>query len=228
MALSQNEVLKCVSYDTGSSTLSYLIACPETQQAVLIDPVLEQKDRDLALLAELGLKLKCVLNTHCHADYVTSGGSIRRDMPEVKTIISENSGAKADIHIKHGDVVNFGNLALEVRATLGHTNGCVTYVLRTKMATFAFTGDTLLIQGCGRTDFQQGSEERCFNQPLTKTVEDFEDLMANLMPGSDYNPPPPQTSPEQNKRGAPNQVREKLFGGAGPIPILRAINNLKP
>ena len=154
------EVLKCVSYDTGSSTLSYLIACPETQQAVLIDPVLEQKDRDLALLAELGLKLKYVLNTHCHADHVTSGGSIRRDMPEVKTIISENSGGKAGLHIKHGDVVNFGNLALEVRATLGHTNGCVTYVLRTKMATFAFTGETLLIQGCGRTDFQQGSSRQ--------------------------------------------------------------------
>ncbi|CAE7287492.1 Ethe1 [Symbiodinium natans] len=203
-------------FDPESSTLSYLVACPETQEAVLIDPVLEHKDRDLALISELGLKLIYVLNTHCHADHITSGGLIRKDMPEVKTIISESSGAKADMHIKHGDTVKFGSLALEVRATPGHTDGCVTYVLRTKTATFAFTGDTLLIRGCGRTDFQQGSsrrlyasvheqifslpgdtiicaghdykgrsvstveEERRFNPRLTKTVEEFEELMANL------------------------------------------------
>jgi len=182
----------------------------------LIDPVLEHKDRDLALISELGLKLIYVLNTHCHADHITSGGLIRKDLPEVKTIISESSGANADMHIKHGDTLKFGNMALEVRATPGHTDGCVTYVLRTKTATFAFTGDTLLIRGCGRTDFQQGSskrlhesvhqqiyslpgdtiicpghdykgrsvstvdEERQFNPRLTKPVEEFEELMANL------------------------------------------------
>lgn len=78
------------------------------------------------VLKELNLKLKYVINTHCHADHITSGGLIRKDMPEVKTIISEASGAKADMHIKHGDTISFGKLQLEVRATPGHTDGCVT------------------------------------------------------------------------------------------------------
>ena len=165
---------------------TYLIACPATKQAVLIDPVLEQKDRDLKAIGDLGLHLKYVLNTpraqrnvqpmfdvedrvmalsdalcsfprHCHADHVTSGAAIRKDFPHVQTIISKSSGAEADIHIQHGEEVGFGDLSLEVRATPGHTDGCVTYILRTRTATFAFTGDTLLVRGCGRTDFQQGN-----------------------------------------------------------------------
>ena len=84
---------------------------------------------------------------------MTSGGAIRKDSPHVQTIISKNSGAQADIHVQHGDNVTFGDLSLEVRATPGHTDGCVTYVLKTRTAMFAFTGDTLLIRGCGRTDW---------------------------------------------------------------------------
>eukprot|EP00913_Durusdinium_trenchii_P009316 g8754.t1 len=203
-------------FDEETSTLTYLVTCPETSEAVLIDPVLEQKDRDLQVLKELNLKLKYVINTHCHADHITSGGLIRKDMPEVKTIISEASGAKADMHIKHGDTISFGKLQLEVRATPGHTDGCVTFILKTKTASFAFTGDTLLIRGCGRTDFQQGNprllyqnvyeqiftlpgetficpghdykgrgvssveEERRFNPRLTKSVDEFAELMDNL------------------------------------------------
>lgn len=171
-------------FDPESSTLSYLLTCPDTKEAVLIDPVLEHKDRDLALMAELGVKLIYVLNTHCHADHITSGGLIRKDLPEVKTIISESSGAKADMHIKHGDTVKFGNMALEVRATPGHTDGCVTYVLRTETATFAFTGDTLLIRGCGRTDFQQGSSKRLHESVHQQIYSLPGDTI--ICPGHDY------------------------------------------
>ncbi|CAK9017558.1 Persulfide dioxygenase ETHE1 [Durusdinium trenchii] len=203
-------------FDVETSTFSYLLSCPETSEAVLIDPVLEQKERDLKVIKNLGLTLKYVINTHCHADHITSGGKIREDMPSVKTIISEASGAKADLHIRHGDKISFGNLCLEVRATPGHTDGCVTFLLQTKSASFAFTGDTLLIRGCGRTDFQQGDarllyknvheqiftlpgetficpghdykgrsistveEERRFNPRLTKSVEEFVQMMENL------------------------------------------------
>jgi len=144
-------------FDGESSTLTYLISCPETKEAVLIDPVLEQKQRDLQQVQSLGLRLKYVLNTHCHADHITSGGAIRKELPEVRTMISESSGAKADIHVKHGDVIKCGSLTFEVRATPGHTDGCVCFILRTSKNTFAFTGDTVLIRGCGRTDFQQGN-----------------------------------------------------------------------
>eukprot|EP00435_Cladocopium_sp_Y103_P056663 s74_g19.t1 len=142
-------------FEKESSTLTYL----ETKEAALIDPVLETMDRDLKIVKDLGLELKYVLNTHCHADHVTSGGHIRKALPEVKTIISEASGAKADQHVRDGDKVNIGKLTLEVRATPGHTDGCVSYVLRTPTVGYCFTGDTLLVRGCGRTDFQQGSNK---------------------------------------------------------------------
>eukprot|EP00932_Pfiesteria_piscicida_P019483 SRR837773.6309.p1 GENE.SRR837773.6309~~SRR837773.6309.p1 ORF type:complete len:420 (-),score=179.66 SRR837773.6309:485-1690(-) len=92
----------------GSSTFTYLIGCAETKEAVLIDPVLGLEDRDLGVLKERGLKLKYIVNTHCHADHVTSGAAIKKLLPEVKTVISKASGAQADIHIAHGDKVEFG------------------------------------------------------------------------------------------------------------------------
>jgi len=203
-------------YDEESSTFTYLLSCPDTSEAVLIDPVLEHKDRDLKCIKDLGLTLKYVINTHCHADHITSGGKIRDALPEVKTMISKASGAAADRHIQHGDFIEFGKLHLEARATPGHTDGCMTFILKTRTASFAFTGDTLLIRGCGRTDFQQGDacllyknvqeqifslpgdtfvcpghdyknrnvstveEERLFNPRLTKSLEDFVDVMNNL------------------------------------------------
>jgi len=203
-------------FDEESSTLTYLVSCSETNEAVLIDPVLEQKDRDLQIIKDLGLTLRAVLNTHCHADHITSGGLLRQSLPQLRTLISKSSGAKADQHLQHGDVVKVGQLRLEARATPGHTDGCMTFVLKTKNATFAFTGDTLLIRGCGRTDFQQGNarllyenvqqqifslpgdtvlcpghdykdrcvstveEERRFNPRLTKSQEEFVQIMDNL------------------------------------------------
>ncbi|CAK8993960.1 unnamed protein product [Durusdinium trenchii] len=105
-------------------------------------------------------------------------------MPEVQTIISEASGAKADLHIRHGDKINFGNLRLEARATPGHTDGCMTFLLQTKTAGFAFTGDTLLIRGCGRTDFQQGNARLLYKnvheQIFTLPGDTF------VCPGHDY------------------------------------------
>jgi len=147
-------------FDTcGSSTYTYLIADGEGGDAVLIDPVLEMVDRDLKLVEELGVNLKYCLNTHCHADHITGSGLIKQKMPSVKSIIAEASGAKSDIKVKHGDRISFGDLHIEVRATPGHTSGCVSFVLDDKV----FTGDALLIRGCGRTDFQGGSSENLYD-----------------------------------------------------------------
>ena len=147
-------------FDTaGSSTYTYLIADGASRDAVLIDPVLEMVDRDLALVDELGVRLKYVINTHCHADHVTGSGLIKARRPEVKSVIATASGANADVKIAHGDRVEFGSLFLETRATPGHTEGCLSYVFDDKV----FTGDALLIRGCGRTDFQGGSSDTLYD-----------------------------------------------------------------
>jgi len=171
-------------FEKESSTLTYLVSCPESKEAALIDPVLETMDRDLKIVKDLGLQLKYVLNTHCHADHVTSGGAIRKEIPEVKTIISEASGAKADQHVRDGDKVSIGKLTLEVRATPGHTDGCVTYVLRTPSVGYCFTGDTLLVRGCGRTDFQQGSNQGLYESVHKQIFSLPGDFI--VCPGHDY------------------------------------------
>ena len=141
-------------FDPQSSTYTYLLADEETGEAILIDPVYEQARRDGALLAELGLTLLYTLETHVHADHVT-GGWLLRQSTGSKFGLSANSGAVGvDLLLNHGEQINFGSRYLTVRTTPGHTAGCITFVLDTKK--MAFTGDCLLIRGCGRTDFQGG------------------------------------------------------------------------
>uniref|UniRef100_A0A3Q3CVT7 Persulfide dioxygenase ETHE1, mitochondrial n=3 Tax=Pseudocrenilabrinae TaxID=318546 RepID=A0A3Q3CVT7_HAPBU len=201
-------------FESESSTYTYLLADADTKEAVIIDPVLETIDRDLKFVSELGLKLTVAVNTHCHADHITSTGPMKKRVPGLKSAISKLSGASADIHLTEGDKIPFGRHCLIVRETPGHTDGCITLV--TGDQTMAFTGDALLIRGCGRTDFQQGcakrlyksvhekiftlpdecllypahdylgrmassvGEERKFNPRLTKTMEEFADIMNNL------------------------------------------------
>jgi sulfur dioxygenase len=170
-------------FDAETCTFTYVLGCAETGEAVLIDPVLEQKDRDLAVLAELGLRLRYVLNTHCHADHITSGGAIRRELPDVRTVISKSSGASADVHVSDGDRVSFGSLEVEALSTPGHTDGCVSWLLRGSPA-YIFTGDALLIRGCGRTDFQQGSASTLYDSIHSKIFSlDGETF---VYPGHDY------------------------------------------
>ncbi|XP_061145548.1 persulfide dioxygenase ETHE1, mitochondrial [Syngnathus typhle] len=147
-------------FEAESSTYTYLLADSVSKEAVLIDPVLETMDRDLKLIGELGLHLKIAVNTHCHADHITSTGLMKTRLTGLKSAISKSSGAAADILLSEGDRITFGNHYLSVRETPGHTDGCVTLV--TQDESMAFTGDALLIRGCGRTDFQQGCSERLY------------------------------------------------------------------
>lgn len=201
-------------FESESSTYTYLLADTETKEAVLIDPVLETVDRDLKLIHELGLNLKVAVNTHCHADHITGTGLMKKRLAGLKSAISRLSGASADILLSEGDKIAFGKHYLAVRETPGHTDGCVALVSDDE--SMAFTGDALLIRGCGRTDFQQGcaeklyasvhqkiftlpdrclvypahdylgqtvstvGEERKFNPRLTKSLEEFVNIMKNL------------------------------------------------
>lgn len=169
-------------FDTETSTYTYLLADPETKEAVLIDPVREQADRDVKLLEDLNLKLLYTLETHVHADHVTSGGALRQRLGSA-TVVSKHAGAAcADILVNDGDVIRFGKYALEVRSTPGHTDGCVTFVTADK--TMAFTGDALLIRGSGRTDFQQGDPRRLYRSVHEKIFTLPDDAL--LYPGHDY------------------------------------------
>src|ERR1044072_2603717 len=147
-------------FDPQSATYTYLLADGASREALLIDPVFEQARRDAALIEELGLRLKWTLETHVHADHVTGAWLLRQRLGG-KIAISASSGAEgADKYIQAGETVPFGRRPLEARATPGHPGGCTTYVLDDQ--SMAFTGDALLIRGCGRTDFQQGDPHALF------------------------------------------------------------------
>ncbi len=148
-------------YDETSSTYTYLLADPQSRECVLIDTVYEQHDRDNSLVRELGLTLLACLETHCHADHVT-GGWLMKYTTGCELMASDASGIEPlDRRLKHGDEIKFGNYKLKVICTPGHTDGCVSYLLDDK--SMVFTGDVLLIRGCGRTDFQQGSAAKMYH-----------------------------------------------------------------
>src|SRR5690348_5021660 len=126
-------------FEPQSSTYTYLLADQDSREAVMIDPVFEEAPRDAALVRELGLKLLCTLETHVHADHVTAAWVLKQRLGS-RIAIADNSGAQgADLYLKDRDRVTFGRRYLQVRATPGHTNGCLTYVLDDE--TMAFTGD---------------------------------------------------------------------------------------
>jgi sulfur dioxygenase len=147
-------------FDTPSSTYTYLLGDPVSGEALLIDPVFEQVRRDAALLRELGLRPVATLDTHVHADHVTGAWLLKAGSGSQIMLSEAARATNADRLLRHGDRVQFGRRHVDVRATPGHTNGCLTYVLDDH--SMAFTGDALLIRGCGRTDFQDGSPAQLY------------------------------------------------------------------
>jgi glyoxylase-like metal-dependent hydrolase (beta-lactamase superfamily II)/rhodanese-related sulfurtransferase len=169
-------------FDPASSTYTYLLADSRSGAAVIIDPVFEQVRRDAALIEELGLRLTYSLETHIHADHVTGAWMLKR-RTGCRIAVSATSGAEgADRHLVPDDTVAFGDRNLQVRATPGHTGGCLTYVLDDR--SMAFTGDCLMIRGSGRTDFQQGDPGAMFRS-VREQIFSLPDLCL-LYPAHDY------------------------------------------
>jgi glyoxylase-like metal-dependent hydrolase (beta-lactamase superfamily II) len=169
-------------FDLETSTYSYLLADGDVREAVLIDPVLERIERDASLLRELELHLLYTLETHVHADHVTAASG-HRDALGSKVAVGAATGVRnPDLLLRDGERLRFGRYELEVRATPGHTSGCVTYV--EAGAGVAFTGDALLIRGCGRTDFQGGDARTLFRSVRQRIFSLPDDTL--LYPAHDY------------------------------------------
>ena len=169
-------------FDPETSTYTYLLADEATREAVLIDSVLEQFDRDRRLLEELGLTLLYTLETHVHADHVTASGRFRAAFDSQVVVAAPAGVDNADRELCDGDSLRFGGHEIEARLTPGHTDGCVTYAC--PQARMAFTGDALMIRGCGRTDFQQGDARALFRSVRERIFSLPGDTL--LFPGHDY------------------------------------------
>jgi len=169
-------------FDEESCTYTYLLWDKSTHDAVLVDPVDIQVDRDLEVIDSFDLNLVYAINTHAHADHITGTGLLKQRIPELESIISAASGAQSDQTISDGDTIVFGNQSLVVRSTPGHTLGCVSLVAGDE--SFVLTGDTLLVQGCGRTDFQGGCPETLFESVHKQLFSLSDDTI--VYPAHDY------------------------------------------
>jgi len=211
---SASPIIRRQFFESVSSTYTYLLVCSQTKEGILIDPVIETVERDAQIIKDMGVTLKFMLNTHVHADHITGTGKLKTIFPKSLSVISGISGALSDVKVGDGDIVEFGNRYVTVLSTPGHTEGCLSFVLDDLSS--VYTGDALLVRGCGRTDFQGGSasklydsihekvftlpddcivfpahdykghtqstiyEEKHFNPRLTKSKEEFINIMDNL------------------------------------------------
>lgn len=165
--------------DQDTSTYTYLVADPIARRAVLIDPVLSQVERDLALVGQLGLRLTHVLDTHVHADHVTGAG-ILRERTGARVVASPRGAECADMKVREGDEIAVGSFAIKVLETPGHTDDSLSFVV----AGNVFTGDALLIRGTGRTDFQNGDPGQLWDS-ITQKLFALPDATV-VWPGHDY------------------------------------------
>ena len=168
-------------FDNKSSTYTYLIASAKGREAVIIDPVIENVESYIKLLQELDLKLVKVIDTHIHADHVT-GASKLKQATNCYTLMGEHTPADAvEIKVKDDEIIKIDQIEIKAMYTPGHTSDSYSFL----MENYLFSGDTLLINGTGRTDFQNGSSKDAYNSIFNRLLKLPEDT--TLYPGHDYN-----------------------------------------
>jgi glyoxylase-like metal-dependent hydrolase (beta-lactamase superfamily II) len=167
-------------YEPISSTYTYLLGCSDSGQAVLIDPVITTVERDLSELSKLGLSLAASLDTHIHADHITGALELKRRAGSRIAAPAFDRLPCADVAIEEGKPFQVGSLTLHPIHTPGHTDGHFAYALEDRV----FTGDALLIEGCGRTDFQNGDAETLFASVTGKLFSLPDDFL--VYPAHDY------------------------------------------
>lgn len=169
-------------FDRESSTYTYLIADLKTQDAVLVDPVLQQVERDTKLIQELGLTLRFCLETHIHADHITGTGKLR-EKTGCQGFVPINAQAYcADKFLEDQETLNIGSIPIQVISTPGHTDSHHAYFVNRDRI---LTGDALLIRGCGRTDFQSGDAGILYDTVTERLFSLADDIL--VYPSHDYN-----------------------------------------
>ena len=168
-------------FDQKSSTYTYLIASAKGREALIIDPVIENVDSYIALLNELDLKLVKVIDTHIHADHITGASKLKK-VTNCSTIMGEHTPADTvEIKVKDEEIIKIDQIEIKAMYTPGHTSDSYSFL----MDKYLFSGDTLLINGTGRTDFQNGSSKDAYNSLFNKLLKLPDDTL--LYPGHDYN-----------------------------------------
>ena len=168
-------------FDTKSSTYTYLIASAKGREAIMIDPVLDNIEEYISLLNEFDLKLVKVIDTHIHADHIT-GASALRDQTKCVTIMGDQTPADAvEIKVKDEEIIKLDQLEIKALHTPGHTSDSFSFLMNDHL----FSGDTLLINGTGRTDFQNGSAKDAYNSIFNRLLKLPAETL--LYPGHDYN-----------------------------------------
>jgi sulfur dioxygenase len=168
-------------FDTVSSTYTYLIASAKGREAIIIDPVLDNIKEYISLLNEFDLKLVKVIDTHIHADHIT-GASALRDKTKCITIMGDQTPADTvEIKVKDEEIIKLDQLEIKALHTPGHTSDSFSFLMNDHL----FSGDTLLINGTGRTDFQNGSAKDAYSSIFNRLLKLPEDTL--LYPAHDYN-----------------------------------------
>ena len=189
-------------FDNKSSTYTYLIASAKGREAVIIDPVIENVESYIKLLQELDLKLVKVIDTHIHADHVT-GASKLKQVTKCSTLMGEHTPADAvEIKVKDDEIIKIDQIEIKAMYTPGHTSDSYSFL----MDNYLFSGDTLLINGTGRTDFQNGSSKDAYNSIFKRLLKLPEDTI--LYPGHDYNGKESSTIGNEKKFNPRLQVKD--------------------
>ena len=192
-------ILKQV-FDKKSSTYTYIIASSKGREALIIDPVLENVSEYIKMLRELNLKLVKVIDTHIHADHVTAAGKLK-ESTNCSTIMGEHTPAEAvEIKVKDDEYINLDNIKIKAMYTPGHTSDSYCFL----MDNYLFSGDTLLINGTGRTDFQNGNSIDAYNSIFNKLLKLPEETY--LYPAHDYNGKKISTIGKEKKQNPRLQV----------------------
>lgn len=168
-------------FDRETWTYTYLIADPQTKEAALVDSVKEQVERDLGLIAQLGLTLKYNLETHVHADHVTGAGQLREKTGCVTVVPEHAQVSCADREMRDGETIQLGAVEIKAITTLGHTDSHLAFLVN---GTHLLTGDSLFIRGCGRTDFQSGNAGLMYDAVKNKLFTLPPETL--VYPGHDY------------------------------------------
>ena len=187
-------------FDQKSSTYTYLIASAKGREALIIDPVIENVNQYVQLLKELNLNLVKVIDTHIHADHVT-GASKLKDLTKCTTIMGEHSPASTvEIKVKDDEYINLDTLKIKAIYTPGHTSDSYSFL----MDNYLFSGDTLLINGTGRTDFQNGNAKDAYNSIFNRLLKLPEETL--LYPAHDYKGEKVSTIGKEKKQNPRLQV----------------------